>query len=166
MTTVYIDKKAGLVLTESRITYTTKRYFLGLFPVKSKEVYGSTNQKSMYIHDRLFTAAGSVFDINKVLNYLISGTEVLPSRHGNCHCILLDEYYCIHFIILNGKFKKYIEYIDKDYTFTMGSGSGYLNTTSCFWLEGEDRQKYIVEQFMKVHKRDKYSDDDIKIYRI
>lgn len=166
MTTVYIDKKAGLVLTDSRITYTNKRYFLGLFPLKSEEVYGSTTQKSMYIHDRLFTAAGSVADINKVLDYLISGNPVIPSRRGNSHCILIDKNYCIHFIMINGEFKKYVEFTDNDYTFMIGSGSAFLQTTACFWLEGEERQEYIFEQFNKVHKRDPYSDDNIKVYRI
>lgn len=169
MTTVYIDKRCGLVLTDSRVTYTVNRAFLGIFPLRSVDTYNVVSQKSMYIHDRLFTACGNVSDIDKVLNYLVSGDKIIPNRKGNCHCILIDKEYCIHFVINNGKFEKYVEFIDYNYVFSMGSGSTYMMKSIKLlpkvW-NGMSLSDFVIKCFSTVHKKDKYTDNNINLYKI
>lgn len=168
MTTVYIDKRCGLVITDSRVTSTEQRAFLGIFPLREKKHYFVTSQKSMYVHDRLFTSCGSLSEIDKVLNYLCYGTPVIPSRKNNCHCVLLDKEYCIHLIVHNGKFIKKTEFIDNNYKFSMGSGSPYMDLAidAIPGLVDVPFHEYVLNQFMKVHTKDEYTDDNIIVYKI
>lgn len=165
MTTVYLDKRAGLLLTDSRITYTTPRALWNLFPLRSKEKYGITTQKSLYVHDRLFSAAGSVSEINKILNYLINGEIVIPDRKANCHCILISKDYCIHLGTFKGKFFKYVEFMDNDYVYSTGSGSPYMVDAKIHYQEDTLLDK-IFSTFMKVKDHDPYSDDNINVYKL
>lgn len=164
MTTVYVDKRAGLVLTDSRVSWTEKRMFLGLFPLKDKFHCGLAGQKSMYIHDRLFCAAGSVPSINKVLNYLVCGSVVKADYNSNCHCMLISKNYVIHLITYNGKFSKSVEFIGNDYTYIIGSGAPYMIDAKM-----HDDQETLVDKifktFQNVKNHDIYSDDNIQIHR-
>ncbi|EON7637039.1 hypothetical protein ABV23_RS00910 [Escherichia coli] len=164
MTTVYVDKRVGLLLTDSRVTTSTERYFLGLFPLKPKKQYGVVTQKSLYIHDRLFSAAGSVNEINKVLMYLIYGDIVLPSRKENCHCVLLSKDYCIHLGTKNGKFFKYLEFMHEEYVFFMGSGGEYMVDAAVHENQDTLLQK-IFSTFKEVKNHDEYTDDNINVYQ-
>lgn len=168
MTTVYIDKRCGLAMTDSRVTSTMKRAFLGIFPVQDKSFYNVVLQKSMYIHDRLFLACGNVAEINKVLNYLCIGEQVIPSRKDSCQCVLLDKEYCIHLIIYKGKFYKKTQFIGNDFVLAMGSGSPYMKRAqdAIPGLLNVSLSDFVLDQFSKVHNKDVYTDDNINIYKI
>jgi hypothetical protein len=165
MTTVYIDKRLGVLLTDSKVTSCEKRSFLGIFPLKPKFIYGIVTQKSLYVHDRLFSACGNVSEINKVLNYLISQEPVIPDRKASCHCVLLSKDYVIHLISTKGVFHKKLEYLHPDYTFFMGSGGEYM-------LDAAVHEEYntlldkVLNTFMDVHNHDNFTDDNINVYRI
>ncbi|ELW0836412.1 hypothetical protein ACRYKS_25095 [Escherichia coli] len=164
MTTVYIDKRLGVLLTDSKVTSTEQRSFLNLFPLKPKLSYGVVSQKTLYVHDRLFSACGEVSEINKVLRYLISQETVIPDRKASCHCVLVSKDYIIHLIVNKGKFTKKIDYLHNDYTFFMGSGGEYM-------LDAAVHEEYntlldkVFDTFMDVHNHDIYTDDNINVYR-
>lgn len=164
MTTVYIDKRLGVLMTDSRVTSTRPRFFLGIFPLKEKNHYGVVSQKTLYVHDRLFSAAGSVSEIDKVLNYLITGEKVIPSKKLSCHCVLLSKDYCIHFVLVDGKFVKKLVFLHKDYTFFMGSGGEYMIDAACH-EDYSTLQAKVLDTFMKVKNHDCFSDDNINVYR-
>lgn len=164
MTTVYIDKRVGLLLTDSRVTATQERYFMGLFPLKPKNLYGVVGQKTLYVHDRLFSAAGSVSEINKVLTYLIKGVKVLPSRKGSCHCVLLSKDYCIHLGTNNGKFFKKLEFLHNEYVFFFGSGGEYM-VDAAIHENPDTLLDKIFSTFKEIKNHDEYTDDNINVYQ-
>ncbi len=170
MTTVYIDKRCGLAMTDSRVTSTIERAFLGIFPLQSKNQYSKVLQKSMYIHDRLFLSCGTVSEINKVLRYLVEQKPIVPSRKDGCHCLLLDKEYCINFVIHNGVLKKFVQFIDKNYVFSMGSGSSHMRNTfndiGSLKLNNMSLSEYVIDEFSKVSEKDIYTDNNINLYKI
>lgn len=173
MTTVYVDRRAGIVLTDSRVTRTEKRSLFDFIPLSTKEDFGVVNQKALYVHDRIFTGAGSVNEINKILNFLISGKPVVPSteQDESCQCLLIGKEYAIHLVIHKGKFHKWVEfYKDEYWSFATGSGSPHISGAGSMGLAIITKDKselcgMIIERFMRVKNLDKYSDDNINLYR-
>ncbi|EMR6006032.1 hypothetical protein WJW27_002738 [Escherichia coli] len=164
MTTVYIDKRLNLLITDSRVTLTIPRNLFGIFPLKPKYQYEVVNQKTLYVHDRLFSASGTISEIDKVLNWLINKEPVIPHKKLGCHCVLLSKDYIIHMNISNGKFTKKLQYLHEDYTFFMGSGGEYMvdaaihedTTTLC---------NKVFSTFMDVHNHDSFTDSNINVYK-
>lgn len=171
MTTVYVDKRAGLVLTDSRVTTTEERKFLGCIPLATKTTYGVVNQKAFYIHDRLFCAAGVVSEIDKVIQYLIYGKPVYPHRTSSCHCMLIGKEYVIHFIIFKGKLHKHVEFFKSNWCMAIGSGalhiSGIRYRGDIIINDSEDEvRELIIDAFRQVRIKDIYTDDNVNLYRI
>lgn len=171
MTTVYVDKRAGIVITDSRVTNTETRNLLGFIPLSKIEKFAVVNQKALYIHDRIFTGAGSVSEINKILQNLIFGTPVYPDDEESCHCLLIGKEYVIHLISFKGKFHKVVEfYKDQYWSLAIGSGSKYISGashmgTAILTHDTEELCSMIIDKFRLVKNKDVYSDDNINIYR-
>ncbi|GCJ80449.1 Uncharacterised protein [Escherichia coli] len=164
MTTVYIDKRLNLLITDSRVTSTIPRNLFGFFPLRPKYQYGVVNQKTLYVHDRLFSASGAVSEIDKVLDWLINKVPVIPDRKLSCHCVLLSKDYVIHMILTKGKFIKKLEYLHEDYTFFMGSGGEYM-VDAAIHEEHTTLYDKVFSTFMDVHNHDCFTDDNINVYR-
>lgn len=54
MTTVYIDKRLNLLITDSRVTSTIPRNLFGFFPLRPKYQYGVVNQK-LYMYMTVYS---------------------------------------------------------------------------------------------------------------
>lgn len=168
MTTVFVSKSLGLAMTDSRVTESTPRFFAGFFPLTHSVQYKVTNQKAIYIHDRLFVAAGDVSTINKIIQYLVNHVEVFVTKNTpECECMLIGKEYAIHMYVHKGKFHKRTIFFGENWVSILGSGYDAL-----FHLHYKKHdpftftEEYVIEEFKKVKNKDKFTDDNINLYRI
>lgn len=168
MTTVLVSKRLGLAMTDSRATATYARNFAGFFPLTPEVRYGVVNQKAIYIHDRLFLGSGDVNTINMIIDMLINSTElVIDKNTPMAETILIGKEYAIHMWVWEGKFHKELIFLTPNWLFTMGSGAPYLD--KMHRLKGDYSLfdvDFVIEEFKKVQEKDKYTDDNINLYRI
>lgn len=170
MTTVFVSKRLGLAMTDSRVTYSTSRYLAGVFPLTPSIRYGVVNQKALYIHDRLFLASGDVKTITYIMQYLVSQIPVqdrIDKDTPSCDALLIGKDYAIHMTVYKGKFRKRTIFFDNDWVCIMGSGSPALShmlyrkyNPLSFTTD------YAIQEFSKVKDADQYTDDNINLYRI
>lgn len=169
MTTVFVSKSLGLAMTDSRVTESTPRFFAGFFPLTLSVQYKVANQKALYIHDRLFVAAGDVSTINLIIRYLVNHEEVLVSKNTpGCECLLIGKEYAIHMYVDKGKFHKKVIFFRDNWVGILGSGYDAIAH-----LQYSTRHnpliftaEHVIEEFRKVKDKDKYTDDNINLYRI
>ena len=165
MTTVFVSKRLGLAMTDSRATNTHPRFFLGFFQLTPKTTRTVVPQKALYIHDRLFLACGNVSTITLIMRYLTEHKMPdIPKDCPSCECLLLGKEYAIHMYIDKGKFHKKTLYLKPDFCFIMGSGYDHL-----FWVKGHKYLPYfspdfVIDAFRNVCTKDKYTDDNINLY--
>lgn len=168
MTTVFVSKSLGLAMTDSRVTLSTPRNFAGVFPLTASVQYKVTNQKALYIHDRLFVAAGDVGTINTIIDYLVNHKEVPVDKNTPmCEAILIGKDYAIYMSVVHGKFSKKTIFFKDNWVFIIGSGYDALK--HMFFQRHNPftfTTDYVIEEFMKVKNKDKWSDDNINMYRI
>ncbi len=169
MTTVFVSKSLGLAMTDSRVTESTPRYFAGFFPLTMSIEYKVASQKALYIHDRLFVAAGDVSTINRIINYLVNHVPVYVNKNTpGCECLLIGKEYAVYMYVHDGKFKKKTIFFDDNWVAILGSGYDAIahikySTRHNPILFTSD---YVIEEFMKVKNKDKFTDDNINLYRI
>lgn len=169
MTTVFVSKSLGLAMTDSRVTESTPRFFAGFFPLTHSVQYKVTNQKAIYIHDRLFVAAGDVSTINRIIRYLVNHEEVLVTKNTpECECMLIGKDYAIYMYVFKGKFHKKTIFFGDNWVSILGSGYDaiahlkYSTRHNPFIFTAE----HVIEEFRKVKDKDKFTDDNINLYRI
>lgn len=168
MTTVFVSKSLGLAMTDSRVTESTPRFFAGFFPLTPSVRYKVTNQKAIYIHDRLFVAAGDVSTINRIIRYLVNHEEVFVTKKTpECVCMLIGKEYAIYMYVFKGKFHKKTIFFRDNWVSILGSGYDALchmhnRKHDPFTFTAD----YVIEEFRKVKDRDKFTDDNINLYRI
>lgn len=168
MTTVYVNKRLGLALTDSRVSTEYERSFFGLFNLTSTYEYSVTPQKALYVHDRLFLSSGNVSTINKVLAMLVDNRKPNFDKKESCDCFLVDPNYVVIISISKGTMSKRTIFSKKNFEISMGSGSNHLMKLIKEGLDeaAELTEQYVIEQFRKVTNYDKYTDDNINLYRI
>lgn len=165
MTTVYVNKRLGIALTDSRATEEVPRYFLGHFPLTPIPKKTVVNQKAIYIHDRLFLATGSVAIINRIAQYFVTGVvPYIPNKKQSCECLLVGDEYSIKVTVEKGKFKKKVLFTKNDFYCIMGSGTKIL--FDLLKIDGTETANDVIKQFRKVTRYDPYTDDNINLYRI
>lgn len=168
MTTVFVSKSLGLAMTDSRVTESTPRYFAGFFPLTMSVQYKVATQKALYIHDRLFVAAGDVSTINRIINYLVNHVPVYVNKNTpGCECLLIGKDYAVYMYVHDGKFKKKTMFFKDNWVAILGSG--YDAMAHMHFKKNEPwlfTPEYVITEFMKVKNKDKFTDDNINLYRI
>lgn len=168
MTTILVDYKDGLVMTDSRVTV-SKGYWIRLFNRTvlewSKETQTKIcNQKAIFLHDRLFTGAGDSDDISHLLSHLALGVKLELSSDANFTALLIDKNWILEFNCNKGIMKKKLRLLSKENWLTIGSGkkvlASELNAITSW------SPKSVMKAFGRVTLRDKYTDDNLNIYKI
>lgn len=169
MTTVYVNKRLGIALTDSRATSEIPRSFYGIMKLTPRTEYSVVTQKALYIHDSLFLATGNVDSIGRILNYLtVQTVPKVDKKTPECECLLLRNDYAVYMNIYKGKFNKRLIYLYENFEFTMGSGyhalwrSLHRQQPNQYLMTHED----VLTAFKEVYKYDTFSDDNINLYRI
>lgn len=165
MTTVYVNKRLGIAITDSRATSEISRYLFGFFPLTSLPDYQVVSQKAMYINDRLFVASGSVGVINQVAQYFANGLKPeFTNKKRSCECLLISDEYAIRIIVEKGKWHKDVIFFNKSWVYIMGSGSNvlYEKLKDYTNLTHDD----VFNAFRTVKDHDNFTDDNINLYRI
>ena len=178
MTTIYLNHKLGLLITDSRATQTEVafNFWNYVFPkiFKSKiNTVGHTvvSQKSVWLYDKLFTASGNVWQIDKYLNYIIFGQEpnFAPEPEYNFNAMLISKSWVLCLDCECGKLSKQFYCIGQNGTFTVSMGSGADHIIHLVY--GNDMvnvkdltEEYIISEFRNNVVLDPHSDDNINVY--
>lgn len=165
MTTILIDKRIGLIITDSRVTQFENKSFLGIRFRKDVRHYVAP-QKALYVHDRLFLACGNVDQgIDVLLNSLINKQDIFKARFkkgSEFNAFLIDKCWMVIFRCRGGKLSKKTVFLGKHTRFSAGSGGRYL--TECFEMKNTDPH-HALRVFSRVKNFDKATDDNMNIYR-
>lgn len=166
MTTVYVNKRLGVVLTDMRTTTSTYREFFGLeFGVVN--TFSENTNKAMYIHDRVFAISGCTTETEKVAQYLAYGIPLVPAPKSEklcANCLYVDKNWILQIILEKGKVQKYFLPIKSG--FHCGTGSGWAALEKELKKYSEPTLDEVIAAFKTVHKSDKYTNDQIQIHKI
>lgn len=173
MTTVFIDNYHKIAITDTRVTttyYSGLDLFLRKFfkNIKGEVQFGIVGQKAIYVHDHLLLCSGDTDTIHKVLNALIElriNDFRASSDWGSCKCVWVIGDYYIQFNVHKGKFTKKVIFMHNTFQMSFGSGSFTLPICQVIDSNGFYEVDEIIEKFKLVTRFDKYTNDDLKIYR-
>ena len=166
MTTVYVNSRLGVVLTDTRTTSTTYNELFG-FILNERDEYFDNATKAMYLHDRVFAISGCTTETDKIARYIAFGEPIVPEPKkekviGNC--VLVDKNWVLQILVENGKTKKIFYPYPKNWSW--GTGSGWDALRDALKVYEEPTLDEVIAAFKTVHKSDKYTNDQIKIYKI
>jgi len=167
MTTIYVNPRLGVVLTDTRTTSTTYNEFFG-FTVNERDTFIDNSTKAMYLHDRVFAISGCVEETEKIARYIAFGEPIIPAPKkskisGNC--ILVDKNWILQIITNKGEVSKIFFPIPHK-NWAWGTGSGWDALKKELSVYDEPTLDEVIAAFKTVHKSDKYTNDQIKLYKI
>lgn len=166
MTTIYVNHRLGVVLTDTRTTSTHYNTLFGI-TIKSYNTYFDDSHKAMYIHDRVFTVSGSVLESDKIIRFLTLGEPIVPANKKeklSCNCLLVDKNWTLQFIINNGKFWK--NFVITTPTWTYGTGSGWDTLSESLKDKENSTLEEVIVAFKTIHIKDEFTNDQIRLYKI
>lgn len=179
MTTIYLNHNLGLLVTDSRATETEIEFcfwnrVLPFFFKPKVHFIGNKviAQKSLWVHDNLFTASGSVEQIDQYLNHLIFGTTPCykTSKQFNFNALLIGRSWVLCIDCESGKVTKQFYCVGQNGRFNLSMGSG--GNLVSHLVQGNENvrakdlsEEYVLREFKEHVVNDPYSDDNINIYR-
>lgn len=168
MTTIYVNHKLGVVMTDTRTTTTYIKSFLGLVKVGTYDVYDDSGIKAIHVHDRIFVESGSCSESAKILQYLTDGTPIKPAHKKNkliSNCFLVDKNWVLQIAINKGKIIKKFIALEPDAWYSTGSGADALyKALEAYNFNPSFEQ--AIDAFKTVHFSDRFTSSDVRIYQI
>lgn len=167
MTTIYVNHKLGVVLTDTRTTTTITETLFGL-PWNSYDEYNDNGVKAIHVHDRIFVESGSCCESTKILQYLTHGTPIIPSHKKykrTSSCFLVDKNWLLHIYIQKGKVHKKFFALKSDAWYCTGSGAEALKKALEVYNFNPTMDEAIAA-FKTVHFSDRFTSNQVRIYNI
>lgn len=168
MTTIYVNHKLGVVMTDTRTTTTMVESFLGLIPVGTYDVYDDNGIKAIHVHDRIFVESGSCSESTKILQYLTHGKPIVPAHKKHkliSNCFLIDKNWLLQIAIDKGKVIKKFQPLSPDAWYCTGSGASALYNALKVY-DYKPTMEQAIAAFKTVHFSDRFTNNKVNIYQI
>ncbi|WNV47569.1 hypothetical protein ENKO_466 [Klebsiella phage fENko-Kae01] len=167
MTTIYVNHKLGVVMTDTRTTTTVQETFLGI-PIATYDTFNDDGVKAINVHDRIFVESGSCEESTKILQYLAHGTPIKPAPKKYkllSNCFLVDKNWLLQIYIQKGKVHKRFHVVKEDSWYCTGSGSNALYEALKVY-DFKPTLEEAISAFKTVHFSDRFTSNQVLIYKI
>lgn len=176
MTTIYVNHKKRLVLTDSCVStfektvqHTVASYYLPFLfkPKVTSECIDKrrTTCKATWIHDRIFVGSGDVTGLSKYFSNTFMKCNYKYNDDEEFTAMLVGASWIYITTFREGVLKKKFEVVgDRGYIAAFGSGSSYSN--DLVYAPDDCTEQEIIELFKKCAVQDIHSDDNVNVYRI